>query len=67
MRTEDTHLLLCPDPSICKILPEADTPLSSVNAAKDAWAQAAATLGPTAEARKATYKNIYQLAMLGSK
>lgn len=25
------------------------------NAAKDAWAQAAATLGPTADARKATY------------
>lgn len=36
------------------MLPEADTPLSSDNAAKDAWAQAAATLGPTAEARNAT-------------
>lgn len=47
---------------MCKILPEAEAPLSSVNAAKDAWAQAAATLGPTAEARKATFVNIYQLA-----
>ena len=40
-----TNLLPCPDPSLCA---------SSANTAKDAWAQAAATLGPTAEARKAT-------------
>jgi hypothetical protein len=36
------------------MLPEADKPFSSDNAAKDAWAQAAAILGPTAEAKKAT-------------
>lgn len=43
MRRKYTNLLPCPAPSIC-----------SDNAAKDAWAQAAATLGPTAEAKKAT-------------
>lgn len=52
-----THLLPCPEPSICKFLPEADKPLSSDNAAKDACAHAAATLGPIAEAKNATYKN----------
>lgn len=42
------------DPSICiTFLDEVE--LSSFNnVARDAWAQAAATLGPTAEARKAT-------------
>lgn len=54
---------LCPDPS-CKLLPEADKPLSSDNAAKAAWAQDAATLGPTEEARKATYKNFPQVSWL---
>ena len=35
------------------MLPDEAT-LSSDNAAKDAWAQDAATLGPIADARKAT-------------
>ena len=36
------------------MLPEADKPFSLDNAAKDAWAEAAAILGPTAEAENAT-------------
>lgn len=46
-----THLLSCPGASICDVLPE----LSSDNTANAAWAQEAATLGPTAEAKKATF------------
>lgn len=59
-QTKRNHL--CPDPSICKILPEADTPLSSENTVNAAWAQDAATLGPTEEARNATYKHFQQVS-----
>lgn len=62
VKHKNTYLLPCPDPSICDKLPEADKPWSSSErTAKDAWAQAAAILGPIAEARKATYKVVEQL------
>lgn len=55
---------LCPPDPSCKLLPEADKPLSSDNTAKAAWAQDAATLGPTEEARKATYKDFPKVSCL---
>lgn len=48
------HLCPCADPSTCMMLPDSATPFSADNTAKDAWAQAAATLGATADARKET-------------
>lgn len=45
------------------IFPEVDKPLSSDNTVKAAWAQEAATLGPTEEARNATYKIFHWLAV----
>lgn len=47
------YLLAFTEPSIWNMLPE-EAALSSDNAAKDAWAHDAATLGPIADARKAT-------------
>lgn len=49
------YLFPCPDPSGGMMNPEAAAKaFSSDNAIKDAWAQAAATRGPTVVARKAT-------------
>ena len=50
--TLNTHLLSWSGASICDVLPE----LFLDNAANAAWAQVAATLGPTAEAKKATFR-----------
>lgn len=47
-----THLSSFSTVPICDVLPE----LFSDNAANAAWAQVAATLGPTAEAKKATFR-----------
>ena len=55
---------LCPPDPSCKLLPEADKPLSSDNTARAACAQDAATLGPTEEARKATYKVFAKVSYL---
>jgi len=51
MTVTDTHLLSFSKASISVTLPE----LFPDNAANAAWAQVAATLGPTAEAKKATF------------
>lgn len=53
LQKKENHLW--PDPSI--LLADADTPLSSENTVKAAWAQDAATLGPTEEARNETCKH----------
>lgn len=53
---EKTYPLFVVDPSIWVMFCDAVKVSSLDKAAKDAWAHAAATLGPTADARKATYR-----------